>query len=343
MYLPKEIAARLAHAWSDPRNVRPAQGKPELRARRPALARIAAFTVFLACGLIACAHAENPADDELRTSKAGGSVWQIEAIGGFGGGNVAVSVGSDGILLVDTMTKGIAPKLHDALTQLSSAPVRLVVNTHFHGDHAGGNLALDASTTVVAHEAVRKRLQAMHMPDVGLPKVTYRDELTVHFNGEDIRLLHCPDAHTDGDTIVVFTQSKVVHLGDLYFNGMFPAVYREGGGDWRGLIACLQRALPELPEDMTVIAGHGALSNMRELHAYLGMLEETTRIVEEHLRRGETAQQMIDAKVLAKYDALGSGGAQTTDQFIAMLGKLLVPPPGPPSSGPGRAMRSRSW
>jgi hypothetical protein len=124
---------------------------------------------------------------------------------------------------------------------------------------------------------------------------------------------------------------------------MFPAVYREGGGDWRGLIACLDRVVPELPEDLAVIAGHGALSNMRELHAYLDMLKETTRIVEEHLRHGETAQQMIDAKVLARYDALGSGGAQTTDQFIVMLSKLLVPLPDPPQSGLSRAARSRSW
>jgi cyclase len=287
-----------------------------------------ALAFLVALLLLSCnsrVRAENPGDDELRTTKAGGSVSQIEAVGGFGGGNVAVSVGSDGILIVDSMTKGIAPKLRAALTQLSPAPARFVVNTHFHGDHAGGNPALGASAVIVAHEAVRKRLQAMHMPEEGLPKVTYRDGLTLHFNGEDIRLLHCADAHTDGDTIVVFQHSNVVHLGDLYFSGMFPAVYREGGGSWRGLIACLDRVLPELPDDMTVIAGHGALSNMRELHAYLDMLKETTRIVEEHLRRGETAEQMIEGKVLAKYDALGVGGAQTTDQFIVMLSKLLSP------------------
>lgn len=269
------------------------------------------------------ARAQDAATDELRTTPAGGNVSQIDAVGGFGGGNVAVSVGDDGLLVVDSMTKGIAPKLRAALTQLSPAPVRLVVNTHFHGDHAGGNVALGSSATIVAHAGVRKRLQAMHMPEQGLPKVTYRDELTLHFNGEDIRLLHCPDAHTDGDTIVVFPQSKVVHLGDLYFNGMFPAVYREGGGDWRGLIACLDHVLPQLPDDAVVIAGHGALSNMKELHVYLDMLKETTAIVEAHLHRAETAQQMIDANVLAKFDALGKGGAQTTDQYITMLTKLL--------------------
>jgi glyoxylase-like metal-dependent hydrolase (beta-lactamase superfamily II) len=340
MNLSRAIAAPFAHACVE--SNRPPLGEPGPPGGRPGVPRRVAFALLLMFGLNACVHAENPADDELRTTKAGGSVAQIDAVGGFGGGNVAVSVGGDGILLVDTMTKGIAPKLRAELSRLSPAPVRLVVNTHFHGDHAGGNLVLGSSAVIVAHEAVRKRLQALHMPNEGLPKVTYRDELTLHFNGEDIRLLHCADAHTDGDTIVVFPQSKVVHFGDLYFNGMFPAVYREGGGNWRGLIACLDRVLPELPEDLTVIAGHGALSNMRELHAYLDMLNETTAIVEEHLRRGETAQQMIQAKVLAKYDALGNGGAQTTEQFVTMLSKLL-PPLSPPPQRLDRAARSRSW
>lgn len=340
MSFSKAIAA-LFRRMPDP-VARATLGRTRVRERHAGSPAFIAFAALLGLGCNASVHAENPADDELRTTRAGGNVSQIDAVGGFGGGNVAVSVGSDGILLVDTMTKAIAPKLRAALTQLSPAPVRLVVNTHFHGDHAGGNLALGASTVVVAHEAVRQRLQTLHMPDEGLPKVTYRDGLTLHFNGEDIRLLHCADAHTDGDTIVVFPKSKVVHLGDLYFNGMFPAVYREGGGDWRGLIACLDRVVPELPEDLTVIAGHGALSNMRELHAYLDMLKETTRIVEENLRRGETAQQMIEGKVLAQYDALGSGGAQTTEQFIVMLSKLLSPLSPPPERF-DRAARSRSW
>jgi cyclase len=316
--------------------------RARLSPRHACFPSFVAVAALLALGFSAGLRAQSPADDELHVTKAGGSVSQIEAVGGFGGGNVAVSVGSDGVLLVDTMTRGIAPKLRAALAQLSPDPVRLVINTHFHGDHAGGNLALGASTVVVAHEAVRQRLKTLHMPDEGLPKVTYRDGLTLHFNGEDIRLLHCADAHTDGDTIVVFSKSRVVHLGDLYFNGMFPAVYREGGGDWRGLIACLDRVLPDLPEDVTVIAGHGALSNMRELHAYLDMLRETTRIVEEHLRQGETAQQMVETKVLAKYDALGSGGAQTTEQFTVMLSKLLSPLSPPPERF-DRAARSRSW
>ena len=275
----------------------------------------------------AYAQSDDPAADELKTTLVGGVVSQIEAVGGFGGGNVAVSIGPDGVLLVDTMTKGIAPKLKAELARLSTRPVRLVVNTHFHLDHAGGNVGFGESATIVAQENVRNRLAAARMPPAGLPTVTYADgPITLHFNGENIRLMHCSAAHTDGDTIVVFENSKVVHLGDLYFSGMFPAVYREGGGDWKGLIACLDRVMPNLPEDAAVIAGHGPSSHMRELRAYVAMLKETTSIVESHLRAGETATQMNAANVLVKYDALGSGGAQSTSQYVEMLVKLLSPP-----------------
>jgi glyoxylase-like metal-dependent hydrolase (beta-lactamase superfamily II) len=290
---------------------------------RRTLAAVVCLIAIAFNASIAQAEDEDPANDELRTTHVGGSVSQIEAIGGFGGGNVAVSVGADGVLLVDSMTRRIAPKLKAALSQLSPEPARILINTHFHGDHAGGNLDIGASAIIVAQDNVRARLHALHMPDKGLPVVAYQDELRIHFNGEDIRLLHCADAHTDGDTIVVFPTSRVAHFGDLYFNGMFPAVYTQGGGTWHGLIDCLDRVIPQLPEDTRIIAGHGALSDMKALHAYLDMLKETTRIVEEHLKRGESAQDMIHANVLAAFDSLGKGGAQTTDQYIGMLTELL--------------------
>ena len=299
-----------------------------LATRLPWTLSVAAWLIAMALGAssVARADSEDPADDELRTTHVGGSVSQIEAVGGFGGGNVAVSVGADGMLVVDSMTRRIAPKLKAALSQLSPEPARLLINTHFHGDHAGGNLDIGVSAVIVAQDNVRGRLQALHMPDKGLPVVAYHDELRVHFNGEDVRLLHCADAHTDGDTIVVFPTSKVAHFGDLYFSGMFPAVYTQGGGTWHGLIDCLDRVLPQLPEDTRIIAGHGALSDMKALRAYLDMLKETTRIVEEHLESGESAEDMIRAHVLAAFDPLGKGGAQTTDQYIVMLTGLLARP-----------------
>jgi glyoxylase-like metal-dependent hydrolase (beta-lactamase superfamily II) len=297
-----------------------------MRPSLPVRAVLAALLVAAAC---ARADDDDPAKDDVRTTRINEVISQIDAVGGFGGGNVAVSSGPDGVLLVDTMSKGIVPKLKAELARIAPSPVRIVVNTHFHLDHAGGNAAFGDAATIIANETVRTRLAAARMPAAGLPKITYAGDAapTLHFNGEDIRLMHCPAAHTDGDTIVVFESSKVVHLGDLYFSGMFPAVYRQGG-DWKGLIACLDAIVPKLPDDATVIAGHGPMTHMPELRAYVAMLKDTTAIVEAHLAAGETVDAMNAKRVLAKYDALGSGGAQSTDQYLAMLVKLLSPPDG---------------
>ncbi|MEP6483400.1 MAG: MBL fold metallo-hydrolase [Rudaea sp.] len=270
----------------------------------------------------AIAQYDDPATVTLKTTHVAGPVSQIEGIGGFGGGNVAVSAGADGVLIVDPMTAPMGTKLQAELAKISPAPVRMVVNTHFHDDHTGGDAAFASTAVIVAHENTRTHLRARHAERIW-PHVTFTDQMTLHFNGEDIRLWHCPNAHTDGDTIVIFTGSKVAHFGDLFFNGMFPAVYREGGGDWNGFIACLDHAMAEIPEGSKIIAGHGPLGDIESLKAYVAMLKDSTAIVREHRSRGETAQQMIAAHVLARYDALGSGGAQTTEQYITMVDKLL--------------------
>lgn len=296
-------------------------------AHSPAVAPRILCALLLASAAQARAQDPDPAQDELKTTPVAGAVSLIAAVGGFGGGNVAASIGADGVLLVDTMSAGIAPKLKAELARLSSKPVRIVVNTHQHLDHTGGNAGFGASSTLIAHANVRRRLSAADQPASALAPVTYADASTptLHFNGEDIRLVHCPAAHTDGDTIVYFEQSRVVHFGDVYFNGMFPAVYRKGGGDWKGLIACVKRVLPMLPEDAAVIGGHGPLARVSDLRAYLAMLEDTTAIVQRHMALGESAAQMNERKILARYDALGDGGAQTTPQYVEMLVKLLSP------------------
>jgi cyclase len=303
------------------------------------LSRISRSLAALAMGLTASAFAtvapsaradgDKPGDDELRTTPASGAVSVIEAVGGFGGGNVAVSIGADGVLLVDAMSHGIAPKLAEELRSMTDKPVRVVIDTHFHLDHAGGNADLGRTATIVARDTVRHRLEGARMPAPGLPVVTYAagSAPAIHFNGEDIRLLTCPSgAHSDGDTVVVFESSRVVHLGDLFFSGMFPAVYTEGGGDWRGLIACLHGIVPQLPAGAVVVGGHGPVSDVAGLKAYVQMLDDATAIVQAHLARGESAQDIERQNVLARYDALGSGGAQTTPQFVQMLVKLLSPP-----------------
>jgi cyclase len=263
----------------------------------------------------------------VRIAKIEGNLYFLDCINGFGGGNVAASIGDDGILLVDDMYASMYAKLQASLKQFSSKPVRIVINSHFHGDHIQGNKNFTANTIVIAHENVRSRLLKNNKPNAPtldmLPAVTFTDSLKINFNGEEIQLFHYANCHTDADAITYFTKSKVLHLGDMFFFEMFPAVYAEGGGNIRQLIKALEEILKRFPADTHVIPGHGNLATMRDLENYLAMLTETIRVVETKSKEGKTLEQMTKEKVLAKYDTLGNGGAQTTDQFLAMLYKLL--------------------
>lgn len=261
----------------------------------------------------------------VRSMPAGGVVFMLDTEDSDGGGNVAASVGPDGILLVDDMYKAVVPQMKETLKKISSADIRLIVNTHFHGDHIQGNMALSKSAVIIGHENVFKRLNSnpKAVAAGALPHVLVTDSMTIHFNGEDIRLLHFPNGHTDTDLMVWFTKSSVIHMGDTYFNGMFPAVYKEGGGDILQMIRNLDKILPMLPDDIKVIPGHGALASKADLQAYVIMLKETTVAVQSAIKAGKTLEEIQKAKLIQKYDKLGSGGAQTTEQYTAMLYKLL--------------------
>ena len=202
-----------------------------------------------------------------------------------------------------------------------------MLNTHFHGDHIQGNKNFERSAVIVAQENVRKRLIANNKESAPtldiLPTVTFADRLTINFNGEEVQMIHFPNGHTDGDSIVYFTRSKVLHLGDMFFFEMFPAIYSEGGGNIRQLVRSLDQILVDIPADAKIVPGHGRLATMEDLKNYVAMLKETISIVDANIKQGKSLDQMQKEKVLAKYDALGAGGAQTTEQYLAMLYKLL--------------------
>jgi glyoxylase-like metal-dependent hydrolase (beta-lactamase superfamily II) len=263
----------------------------------------------------------------VRSAKAGGAVYMLDCENGFGGGNVAASIGPDGILLVDDMYEAITPKLLEALKKISPGDVRMVVNTHFHGDHIQGNSVLSPSATIIAHMNLVKRFindKPAWVTAKSFPQLLFADSLTIRFNGEDILLFHLPNGHTDTDVFVYFPQSRVIHMGDTFFNGMFPAVYKEGGGDILQMISNLEIILARMPDDVKFVPGHGDMATKAEFGQYVTMLKETTGLAAKAIRSGLTLQQARQQKILAKYDALGSGGAQTTDEYLAMLYKLLA-------------------
>jgi cyclase len=282
--------------------------------------------MLLFCIGLQTAYGQTADSINTRIAKIDGNLYFIDCVNGFGGGNITASIGEDGILLADDMYAVMTAKLRASLATISTRPVRMVLNSHFHGDHIQGNLNFQKTSVIIAHENVSKRLarsESAGAKDL-LPAVTFSDSLTVHFNGEDIKMIHFPNSHTDGDAAIYFTRSKVLHLGDMFFFGMFPAVYTEGGGNIKQLVISLDKILQQFPSDAHVVPGHGDLATMKDLAEYTAMLKETIGIVETNFRNGKTLDQMKTAKVLAKYDALGAGGAQTTDQYLAMLYKLLT-------------------
>jgi cyclase len=259
---------------------------------------------------------------EIKATKVAGNVYMLEG----SGGNIGVCAGDDGIVIVDDQYAPLANKIKEALKGISDKPLKFVINTHFHGDHTGGNPEFGTEATIIAHENVRKRLQEGGPPPGGakpaskeaLPIVTFNDHTTVHVNGEDIRAVHFPHGHTDGDSVIFFTQANVVHMGDDFVTYGFPYVDVKSGGSISGMIAGDEKVLGMLSADVKIIPGHGPLSSPADLRKFIDMLKETRAIVADGIKQGKTVQQLKDEHVLAKFDSLGKGFIRT-DAWIDTL------------------------
>ena len=261
---------------------------------------------------------------EVKATKVAGSVYMITGAGG----NIGVSVGDDGIVIVDDQYAPLVPKIEAALKTISTKPVRFILNTHYHPDHTGGNEQLGKSAPIVAQENVRKRLKegATTMfgpmpaqPKGALPIITFNDTLTIHLNGEDVRAVHYPNAHTDGDSVIWFTQSNVVHMGDNFFNGMFPVIDLDNGGGVRGMARTALKVASMLPADTKVIAGHGPLGDRDSLRKFGEMLNGTADAVQAGITAGKTVEQLKAEKVLAPWAEEWGKGFIKTDPFIELL------------------------
>ena len=259
---------------------------------------------------------------EIKAQKVSGSVYMLTGQGG----NIGVSVGEDGVLIVDDQFAPLAAKIQAAIKGITDKPIKYVLNTHFHGDHTGGNPEFGKNSTIVAHENVRRRLllpptnpAQPTMTKAGLPVITFNDRVSVHFNGEDIRAFHAPQGHTDGDSLIYFTQSNVVHMGDDFFNGGFPYIDLGSGGSVRGYAAAVEKAISQFPADAKVIPGHGPLSGIEDLKKFAAVIRDCISIVESNLKSGKTAADMKKAKVLdTKYASWGTGFI-SSDRFIDTL------------------------
>ncbi|HEY2295384.1 MAG TPA: MBL fold metallo-hydrolase [Thermoanaerobaculia bacterium] len=272
---------------------------------------------------------------EIKVVPAAGNIYMLQGAGG----NIGVSAGSDGILIVDDQYAPLAEKIRAALKGINQGKLRFVLNTHFHGDHTGGNPDFGAEATIVAQDNVRKRLAAGStvrgnktepMVGPGLPVITFQDSVSVHFNGEEIRIIHYPHGHTDGDSVIFFTKSNVVHMGDDFFAGRFPFVDLESGGSVQGMTAGVEKVLAQIPADAKVIPGHGPLSDVNGLKAYHHMLVETTAIVQKQIKAKKTLAQIQAAGLPAEWKEWGSGFIKTDDWIEAIYNSLTQKMPDHP-------------
>ena len=272
---------------------------------------LAAVAVLSLSGVLASAQEPDWSKIEIKADKVAGGVYVLYGVGGFSGGNIGVSVGGDGIALVDDEFEPLVPKIEAALKGVSDQPVRFILNTHFHGDHTHGNKVFGLKSTIIAHDNVRKRLETdtnfdnkpgTKAPPHALPVITFDHQVSIHLNGEEVRGLHVPAGHTDGDTVVYFTKSNVVHMGDDFFNGLFPFIDLENGGTVKGYLAAVEKVLGDLPADVKIIPGHGPLATRADLAGYLAMLKETSAIVQKGIDEGRTVDELVAAKPLAKWD-----------------------------------------
>ena len=270
---------------------------------------------------IAAAAQQNFSKVEIKATPVAKNIYMLEGAGG----NIGVSAGPDGILIVDDQFAPLAGKIEAALKQISPGKLKFVLNTHHHGDHTGGNAHFGREAHIIAHANVRKRLGGGGAKDKeGLPVITFDESMHVHFNGEEIRLLHLPGGHTDGDSMIYFTGANVFHLGDQFFSGRFPFIDLGGGGDVRGYIRNVATVLKAVPADAKLIPGHGPLSTVKELREFHEMLVETSAVVQKAIAAGRTLEQAKADGLPAKWKSW-SWGSIDTSRWIEILYNGLKP------------------
>jgi len=288
--------------------------------------RLAAFAVMSIAALPAVAQQQDFSKVEVKAQKVTEGVYMITG----SGGNIGLSVGKDGCYVIDDQYAPLTGRILAAIKAISPAPVRFVVNTHWHGDHTGGNENMGKTgALLVAHENVRLRMSTEQFmaamdrkippaPEAALPVVTFADAVTFHWNGDEIRVYHVPPAHTDGDVIIHFVKADVVHMGDVFFNGSYPFIDTSSGGRIDGYLSAADRVLAGIGERTQIIPGHGPLGTKADLQAFRGMLKTARDRIATLKSGGKSRDEVIAAKPTADLDAKWGGGFMKGDTFTGL-------------------------
>lgn len=241
----------------------------------------------------------------IETTKLSDNVYMLVG----SGGNIGVSAGDDGVFIIDDQFAQLTPKIVTAIKAISDKPFQFLVNTHYHGDHTGGNENMaKQGVKIIAHENVRKRLMDGESSKDAFPIITFNDRVNVHMNGEDVNVYHVEHAHTDGDAILYFDKSNVLHTGDTYFRNRYPYIDVKSGGDINGYIKAVKKGLTLINDDTKIIPGHGEVSNKEEYQSFLTMLETLRTNVQSEIDKGKSEDEVAANNAITKqYDDLGYG------------------------------------
>ena len=259
--------------------------------------------------------AQNFDTAQIRSSKLTESVYMLE---GAGGGNIGVCIGNDGVFIIDDQYAPLTEKVKAAIAKYTNKPVQFIINTHWHGDHSGGNENFGGQgAIIVSQENSRKRMEAEQffgMPphpqaaysSAGLPKITFTQSMTFYYNKETIRIFHIAEAHTDGDAIIFFQQSNVVHMGDVFVRYGFPFIDEPNGGNINGMIETIDYVIREINDKTIIIPGHGQLSGKQDLINYNTMLRTVRDRVKKEMDAGKSIDEIIETQPLKGYVQAGN-------------------------------------
>ncbi len=278
-------------------------------------------------GLAASVPQQDLSQVQIETQQIADAVYMLVG----SGGNIGVSVGDDGVIIVDDQYAPLTDKIRAAIEAITDQPILFVINTHWHGDHTGGNESFGAAgSIIVAHDNVRKRMSNEQFssffggstppsPVAALPVVTFTDTVTLHFNDEEIHVFHVDPAHTDGDSIVWFRNSNVVHMGDVFFAGRYPFIDLGSGGSVDGMIDAANRVLESINAETRIIPGHGPVSTIEDLQEYREVLTTVRARVMQHIAQGHSMDETIAARPSAEWDDTWGAAFINPAQFIEFV------------------------
>jgi glyoxylase-like metal-dependent hydrolase (beta-lactamase superfamily II) len=288
--------------------------------------------VFLLAGAGTLAKAQDFEKAQIGTLKVEGNIYMLTGPGG----NIGIYAGKDAVLLVDSQYAPVTDKIRAAVAAITDKPIQFVVNTQWHLDHTGGNENLArGGAVIVAHENVRKRLSTEQfmeffkasippMPVRALPVITFERDMAFHLDGEEIRIFNVPTAHTDGDAIIHFRKSNVLHMGDILFNGLYPYIDLSAGGSINGMIAAVDRVLPLCDGNTKVIPGHGPLTDKAGLGAYRKMLAAVRDRIASEIQSGKTLPEVVAAQPTREFDDAWGKGFLKPEQFTTLVYSSLT-------------------